>query len=57
MAITKEEKKELGECLDKYRIKSVFYSEKCNPGGAYHIIYANEDGKWYETIKMEKENE
>ena len=58
MAITKEEKKEVKEFFDKHRIKSVFYSEKCNESGAYHVIYANKCGEWCETmIKMEKENE
>jgi len=58
MPITEELKKEVGKFLDDNRIKAVFYSEKCREGGAYHVIYADEDGDWYETmIKMEVENE
>ena len=57
--MTKKEKKGLVKLLDRYQIKSLFYSEICVRGGWYHIIRVDDEvGHWVEDkIEGELEDE
>ena len=55
--MTTEEKKELRRLLDLHQIKSLFYTEKNNEGGTYHILrWDDKEDEWIEDL-MEGEVE
>ena len=55
--MTHQEKEELVNLLDKYQIKSLFYTEKCLVDGCYHIIRFNDNEDHWVEDKIEGEIE
>jgi len=50
MPLTEEAKKEIKAVLEKHRVQTVFYTEKGNAYGVYHLHYLNDDGDMVEAI-------